>query len=164
MADQGGISSGAALRAVGPPATGIIGFPDAKVGKVYRFAFPLMKNASKDSVTVTGVSITGVPTAVTILGYPVYSTKDTPGYLLAYRDSDHHGGPNDGGANLDKYPNYAGHPFVIKPGALSEKYAMVRLRVTGKVSKHVTGCEVDYTQAGHAYQQTLHCEYALDTK
>jgi len=150
-------SSGAALTADGPGGT--LSYSDVKVGQIYRMAFPLMKNTSKKPVSVTGVRVRSVPTGVAVLGYFVYSVKDTPGYRLGYQDSNHKGGPD-----LDKYPNYAGHPFIIKPGVLSDKYAMVHLRVTGKVSKRITGCEVDYTQAGHSYQQTLACTFGFDMK
>jgi hypothetical protein len=158
-AHNGGIAAGTAIRAGGPPASGILGIQDAQVGKAYRFAFPLMHNTSKQSISITGVSVEGIPKGISVLGYPVYSVKDTPGYLLGYRDDSHDGEPN-----LDKYPNYAKHPFTIKAGAISDKYAMVRVRITGKVTKHLTGCKVRYTQAGVKYQQTVHCEYALDMK
>lgn len=138
---------------------GTIGYPNAKVGEVYRFAFPLMRNTSKKSVSVTGVKVGSVPAGVKVLSYLVYSVHDTPGYQLSYQDSDHKDGPD-----LDTYPNYAGRPFTIKPGALSDKYAMVKIRTTAKVSRHLKNCEVDYQQDGKAYRQILDCEYALDMK
>jgi hypothetical protein len=154
-----GPSTGTALHAEGPPAMGVIGYPNAKVGEVYRFSFPLMRNKSKESVSVTQVKVVSVPTGVKVLSYLVYSVKDTPGYQPSSQDSDHTDGPD-----MDKYPNCAGHPFTIKPGALSDKYAMVKIRTTGKVSKHIKNCEVDHEQGGQAYRQVLNCEFALDMK
>jgi hypothetical protein len=130
-----------------------------KVGGIYRMAFPLTRNISKQAVSVTGVKLLGVPAGGKVLGYSVYSVKDTPGYRLGYQETAH---PTAGDVDLDKYPNYAGHPYTIKPGALSDKYAVVRLKVTGKVTKPITGCEADYTQAGQTYHQTLTCRFQLD--
>ncbi|MFF3966365.1 hypothetical protein ACFYZI_33020 [Streptomyces griseorubiginosus] len=64
--------------------------------------------------------------------------------------------------DLDKYPNCAGHPNTIQPGALSDKYAVVRLKVTAQVKAHLSGCDADNTQAGQTYHQTLTCKFGLD--
>ena len=153
------VRTGTALVGQGPGLSGVIGNPNAKVGRDYRFAFPLLKNNSKEPVSITEFRITSLPSGVKVIGYPVYSVNHTSGYQLAYDDSSHEGGPE-----LDKTPNYAGHPYTIKPGVLSDKYAMVHLHVTGKLSAHVKGCEVYYTQDGQSYRQSLKCEFALDMK
>ena len=155
----GGIATGTALQGEGPTTTGAIGFSDVKVGGIYRMAFPLTRNISKQPVSVTGVKLLNIPAGGKLLGYSVYSVKDTPGYRLGYQETAH---PTAGDVDLDKYPNYAGHPYTIKPGVLSDKYAVVRLKVTAKVTKPVTGCEADYTQAGRTYHQTLTCRFQLD--
>lgn len=137
----------------------VIGYPNAKIGRNYRFAFPLLKNKSKESISITRFRVASVPPGVKVVGYPVYSVYHTSGHQLAYDDSSHEGGPE-----LDKTPNYAAHPYTIKPGVLSDKYAMVHLHVTGKISQHIKGCEVYYTQDGRSYRQSLNCEFALDMK
>jgi hypothetical protein len=45
---------------------------------------------------------------------------------------------------------------------LSDKYAVVRLRVTGKITRPLAGCEIDYTQEDKTYRQTLPCKFGLD--
>ncbi|WP_262057656.1 hypothetical protein [Streptomyces sp. STR69] len=155
----GGVATGTALQGEGPGTTGALGYSDVKVGDVYRMAFPLTRNISKQPVSVTGVRVLNIPAGVKILGYGVYSVKDTPGYLLGYHETSP---PIAGSVDPAKYPNYAGHPYTIKPKVLSDKYAMVRLKVTGKVTKPITGCEADYTQAGRTYHQTLTCKFGLD--
>jgi hypothetical protein len=55
------LASGHALKADGPPAFGTLGFPDAKVGKVYRFAFPLLVNSSGATVRVNSFELESVP-------------------------------------------------------------------------------------------------------
>ncbi|WP_406124593.1 hypothetical protein [Streptomyces sp. NBC_00989] len=55
-----------------------------------------------------------MPAGVKVLGCSVCSVKDAPEY--------------------GKYPDYARHPYTIGPKVLSDKYAMVRVRVTGKVA------------------------------
>lgn len=102
-------------------------------------------------MSVTSVQVDSVPAQVKILGYSVYSVKDTPGYLLNGPDSD-----------FSKYPDYAKKPFTIKPGSVSNYYANVRVKVIGKVAEHLQNCDINYTQGGHPYHQVLHCEYALD--
>jgi len=155
----GGVTAGTALQAEGPGTSGSLGFSDVKVGDVYRMAFPLTRNTSKKPVSVTKVKLLNVPAGAKVLGYAVYSVKDTPGYRLGYQETAH---PTAGDVDLDKYPNYAGHPYTIKPGALSDKYAVVRLKVTAKVAAPISGCEADYTQAGQTYHQTLTCKFGLD--
>ncbi|MDX2542197.1 hypothetical protein ACOT81_31420 [Streptomyces sp. WI04-05B] len=130
-----------------------------KVGDVYRMAFPLTRNISKQPVSVTGVRVLDIPAGAKVLGYSVYSVKDTPGYLLGYQETAH---PTKGDVDLDKYTNYAGHPYTIKAKVLSDKYAMVRIKVTGKVTTPLSGCEADYTQGGRSYHQTLTCKFGLD--
>jgi len=153
------VTAGTALQAEGPGTSGSLGFSDVKVGDVYRMAFPLTRNTSKQAVSVTGVKLLNVPAGAKVLGYAVYSVKDTPGYQLGYQETAH---PTAGDVDLDKYPNYAGHPYTIKPGALSDKYAVVRLKVTAQVKAPISGCEADYTQAGQTYHQTLACKFGLD--
>ena len=155
----GGVAAGTALQAEGPGTSGSLGFSDVKVGDVYRMAFPLTRNTSRKPVSVTKVKLLNVPAGAKVLGYAVYSVKDTPGYRLGYQETAH---PTAGDVDLDKYPNYAGHPYTIKPGALSDKYAVVRLKVTAKVTAPISGCEADYTQAGQTYHQTLTCRFGLD--
>jgi hypothetical protein len=131
--------------------SGILGFPHAHKGEDYRFSFPLLKNTSKSAVSVTSFRVTSIPPQVQVLGYSVYSVGDTPGYLVDGQDS-----------TYSKYPDYAKTPFTIKPAAESDYYGNIRVRVVGKVTAHLLGCDIQYTQNGHAYHQTFHCEYALD--
>ncbi|MFF3373381.1 hypothetical protein ACFYXF_10575 [Streptomyces sp. NPDC002680] len=152
-------TAGTALQAEGPGTSGSLGFSDVKVGDVYRMAFPLTRNTSKQPVSVTAFELLNIPAGVKVLGYAVYSVNDTPGYRLGYQETAH---PTAGDIDLDKYPNYSGHAYTIKPGALSDKYAVVRLRVTGRITKPLSGCTADYTQDGRTYHQTLACKFGLD--
>jgi len=131
---------------------------DVKVGDVYGFSFPLLTNSSKKPVSVTGFAITAMPSGVKELGYPVYSEKDTVQYRLDYQFSP----VQKSDLNLAKYPDYSGKPFTIEPGAQSDRYAMVKVEVTGPVSGHITGCEIEYTQTGKSFHQPVPCEFALD--
>jgi hypothetical protein len=146
-----GPATGRSLQGGGPPISGIIGFPHARQGKVYRFSFPLLKNVSTSPVSVTSVKVDSVPEQVKVLGYSVYSVKDTPGYLLNGLDSD-----------FSKYPDYGKKPFVIQPGSVSEYYANIKVQVIGKVTEHLQDCDIRYARGDRTYRQVLHCEYALD--
>jgi hypothetical protein len=146
-----GLATGRSIEGGGPASSGILGFPHAQQGRIYRFSFPLLKNTSKSPLSVTSFGVDSVPAQVKVLGYSVYSVKDTPGYLLDGYDS-----------TYSKYRDYAKSPFTIKPGAVSEYYGNVQVRIIGKVLTHLQDCDVRYTQKGHAYHQVLHCEYALD--
>jgi hypothetical protein len=154
-----GRTTGTALQAEGPGTNGALGFSDVKVGDVYRMAFPLTRNTSKQPVSVTGVKLLDIPAGVKLLKYSMYSVKDTPGYRLGYQETAH---PTAGDIDLDKYPDYYGHPYTIKPGVLSDKYTVIRLRVTGKITEPLTGCEIDYTEGEKDYRQTLGCKFGLD--
>lgn len=147
----GGPGTGHAIRAEGPLPTGTLGFPDVKQGDVFQFSFPLLNNTSKSPVTVTSWKVVTIPAGVKVIRYAVYSYDDTPGYLTAGYSSD-----------FKKYPDYEAKPIVIAPGKQSHRYPSVRVQVAGKITSHLHGCEIDYEQKGHSYQQVLDCDYALD--
>ncbi|SEO89733.1 hypothetical protein SAMN05216267_105237 [Actinacidiphila rubida] len=130
---------------------GTSGYPHAKIGVVYRFSFPLLKNVSKAPVALTGFKVLSVPGQVQVRGYTVSSVNDTPGYLLGGLDTD-----------FTKYPDYAKKTLIIKPGATSPYYAGVRVQASGKLAHHIKGCDITYQQNDHTYHQVLPCEYALD--
>jgi hypothetical protein len=152
MGCSSGLATGRSIQGDGPPVSGVLGFPHTKNGEIYRFSFPLLKNTSKSPLSVTSFRVKSIPPQVKVLGYSVFSTQDTPGYLLSGRDS-----------TYSKYPDYAKKPFTIKPGIESDYYANIRVRIIGKVLTHLKDCDVHYTQNGHSYHQVLHCEYALDS-
>lgn len=155
-------ASGNALKAAGPPALGILGFPHAQVGNTYRFAFPLLVNISKNTLRVTSWHLDNVPKGAKVTGYALYSMKDTNGYILDSRDGDP-STPSE--PDMTKMPNYLGKPIVIRShGDIGDYYAMVKVKVVGHIGKHLTGCRVSYTQGSEKYTQPVHCEYALDMK
>lgn len=155
-------ASGNALKAAGPPAVGILGFPHAQVGKTYRFAFPLLVNISKNTLRVTSWRLDNVPKGAKVTGYALYSMKDTNGYILDSRDGDP-STPSE--PDMTKMPNYLGKPIVIRShGDTGDYYAMVKVKVVGHIRKHLTGCRVSYTQCSENYTQPVHCAYALDMK
>ena len=156
-AGHSGPSKGTALTASGPITQGVMGVSDSTVGNIEGFAFPLLTNSSRNPVVVTGFTVTGIPGGVRVIGYPVYSESDTTQYRMAYGFK-----PKDSDFDLSKYPDYAGKKFTIAPGKQSNRYAMVKIEVTGPVKHHITGCVVHYTQSGQEFSQTVPCEFALD--
>ncbi|MFC8520441.1 hypothetical protein [Streptomyces sp. NPDC057257] len=155
-------AAGHALAAAGPPSVGILGVPDAKIGTTWRFAFPLFVNNSKTTVHVTSVRLGNVPSGAVVKGYPLYSMKDTNGYILDSMEGDKN---VPGSRDMTKMPDYAGKPIVIRSHQDSgDYYFMVRVKIVGRIHKHLSGCHVNYTQGGKKYTQKVHCEYALDMK
>jgi len=155
-------ATGHALAAAGPPSVGILGVPNAKIGNVWRFAFPLFTNNSKTTVRITSVRLDNVPSGAQVEGYPVYSMKDTNGYILDSEEGDKN---VSGSRDMTKMPNYAGKPIVIRSHQDSgDYYAMVKVKVVGRIKKHLSGCRVNYTQGSTKYTQKVHCEYALEMK
>ncbi|MGW0584305.1 hypothetical protein ACWD25_52360 [Streptomyces sp. NPDC002920] len=155
-------ATGHALAADGPAAAGVLGVPDAKIGTTWRFAFPLFVNKSKTTVRITSVRLDNVPSGAKVEGYPLYSMKDTNGYILDSMEGDR----NDSGSrDMTKEPNYAGKPIVIRSHKDSgDYYYMVKVKIVGRITKHLSGCRVNYTQGSDTYTQKVHCEYALDMK
>ncbi|MFD4501365.1 hypothetical protein [Streptomyces sp. NPDC058457] len=155
-------ATGDALTAAGPPAVGILGYPHAKIGTVWRFAFPLFVNNSGTTVRITSVRLDHVPSGAQVEGYPVYSMKDTNGYILDSLEGDTNAA---GTRDMTTMPDYAGRPIVIRGHHDSgDYYAMVRVRIVGHIREHLSGCRVNYTQGGNRYTQEVRCEYALDMK
>ena len=66
--------TGHALTVAGPPSVGILGVPNAKIGSVWRFAFPLFVNNLKATVRITSVRLDNVPSGAQVEGY----TRSTP--------------------------------------------------------------------------------------
>lgn len=155
-------AAGHALAAVGPPSVGILGVPDAKLGSVWRFAFPLFVNKSKSTVRITSVRLKGVPAGAQVEGYPLYSMKDTNGYIL---DSEEEDKNIAGSRDMTSMPDYAGKPVVIRSHQDGgDYYFMVKVRIVGRIKKHLSDCRVNYTQGSTEYTQKVRCEYALDMK
>lgn len=155
-------ATGNALAADGPPAAGLLGVPNAKIGTTWRFAFPLFVNKSKTTVRITSVRLDSVPAGAKVEGYPLYSMKDTNGYILDSMEGDKN---VPGSRDMTKEPNYAGKPIVIRSHKDSgDYYFMVKVKIVGRIKKHLSGCHVNYTQGTAKYTQKVHCEYALDMK
>jgi hypothetical protein len=155
-------ATGHSLVAAGPPSFGILGVPNAKIGSVWRFAFPLFSNKSKTTVRITSVRLDNVPSGAKVEGYPLYSMKDTNGYILDSMDGDRNVPKSQ---DMTKEPNYAGKPIVIRSHKDSgDYYYTVKVKIVGRIKKHLTGCRVNYTQGNSKYTQRVHCEYALDMK
>ncbi|MEU6403663.1 hypothetical protein [Streptomyces sp. NPDC046985] len=151
---------GSALVGAGPQLSGVLGFPDVRPGQRYRFSYPLLKNRSKEPVEVTRMRLLHVPEGVKVLGYDVYSDLETNGFLLSGRVP---GSKEAGDPDYSGFHDYYQQHYSIEPGVLSDKYGSVRVEVTGRVRRHLTGCRVEYEQHGVAYHQDLHCEFALDS-
>lgn len=61
-----------------------------------------MKNGSDSAITVTRFKLTQLPEGVVVVGYPVFSVRETQGYEYAWR-------PDSGpGPDLRKISNLAG--------------------------------------------------------
>lgn len=157
-ASSNAVGEGTALRATGPQAVGVLGFPHAKVGKSYRFAFPPFVNGTGTKLVVESVKLTQVPKGAKVIGYPVYSVDETDGYMLDSQVGLKY--PRD----MTKVPNHAGKPITVESHKRSDFYAMVEVHVTGQVQNHLGGCQITYTQKGKKYRQTLRCDFALDMK
>ncbi|MEU0030816.1 hypothetical protein [Streptomyces sp. NPDC006335] len=151
--------AGHALAAAGPPSVGILGVPNAKIGSVWRFAFPLFVNNSKMTVRITSVRLDNVTSGARVEGYPLYSMKDTKTYILDNLEGD------KGSKDMTKIPDHSGKPIVIRSHQDSgDYYFMVKIKIIGRIKKHLSGCRVNYTQGNRKYSQKVHCEYALDMK
>ncbi|MEV6510071.1 hypothetical protein [Streptomyces sp. NPDC051642] len=159
---RSGAPTGHALAAAGPPSVGILGVPDAKLGSVWRFAFPLFVNKSRTTVRITSVRLAYVPSGAQVEGYPLYSMKDTNGYIL---DSEEGERNIPGSRDMTTMPDYAGKPIVIRSHQDSgDYYFMVRVRIVGRIKTHLSDCRVNYIQGSIKYTQKVRCEYALDMK
>lgn len=152
------VQKGSAIRATGPQNVGVLGFPHAKIGETYRFAFPPFVNGTGTQLVVQSVKLTQVPAGARVVGYPVYSVDDTDGYILDSQDGIKD--PRD----MATMPNYAGKPITVKPHKRSDYYAMVEVHVTGRIQRHLGGCQITYTQKNKKYRQTMRCDFALDMK
>ncbi|MGW3289005.1 hypothetical protein ACWDR3_30645 [Streptomyces sp. NPDC001002] len=137
---------------------GVLGIPHAQIGKTYRFAFPPFVNGTDTTLVIEGVKLTQVPQGARVIDYPVYSVNDTDGYILDSQDALKD--PRD----MTRMPNYASKPIAVKPHKRSDFYAMVAVRVTARVQHHLGGCQINYSQKGKEYRQTLRCDFALDMK
>lgn len=151
-----GPAPGHAIKAVGPASKGTIGVTGAAVGNQYGFAFPILENDSTVPITITGYKTTNIPSGLKVIGYSVYSQNETTEYRLAYNFR-----PKETDFNLTKYHDYAGTPFTINPGKQGDQYAMVKVEVVGTATDHASGCQVDYTQSGKQYVQTVPCDFAV---
>ena len=123
---------------------------------------PLFVNKSETTVRITSVRLDKVPAGAQVEGYPLYSVKDTDGYVLDSDDGDKNA---PGSRDMTTMPNYAGKPLVIRSHQDSgDYYFMVKVRIVGRIKTHLHSCHVNYTQGGTRYTQQVPCEYALDMK
>jgi hypothetical protein len=152
---SGETTTGHAIKGDGISSVGSPGIPHAKVGQVWQIAFPMFANVSNTTVVVNSVSLDHVPTGAKVVGYPIYSDNDTDGVVVDYLDGS--GYPPD----LTKIRNYTGKPITIPKHRTSDRYAMAAVKVTGRISEHITGCRVNYTQGKHHYTQLLACDFQL---
>jgi len=127
-------------------------FPVSDVHEL--LSFPFMVNRSDRQVTVTGFSVQNVPRGLRVLGYRVLNTNETHGLInVGYLGG---GSRKD---NVTAYRDYFGKSITVPPRSPSSYYAMVEVRLTGKVRTDLTGCVVHYTTAGERFTQTLGCAY-----
>lgn len=148
-----GGGQGAALRGAGITSWEVLP-PHPHPGAVYALSFPFMVNRSDRQVTVTGFSVQNVPRGLRVLGYRVLNTNETHGLInVGYLGG---GSRKD---NVTAYRDYFGKSITVPPRSPSSYYAMVEVRLTGKVRTDLTGCVVHYTTAGERFTQTLGCAY-----
>lgn len=142
------------LKFYGPIAAGEIG-PDVDLtNQVLGFAFPLMKNTSRDPVHLKGVELMNVPDGVEIVKYRILALKDTNGELLGSF-------PVSGKGNYDSYPDYPIDEVAIEPKSEGRYYAVVYLRVLRHVVGHASGCKVVLEQNGETFDQTGSCDFTF---
>lgn len=127
------------------------------IGHEYGFAFPEFINHSHAVVKIQRVSIDFVPRNVLVTHYGVLSTHDSGGYILLASAI---GSGTD--TDYSKFHDYGFSDFQIRPGQQSNRYPFVDVRVTGRVSKDLSGCTVDYLEGTIRREQEFTCVLSLD--
>src|SRR5882757_10711829 len=117
-AKHNGVAIGHAIQPDGPQENGILGANNIAVGRVERFAFPLLKNTSNAPLSVTRVHLDSVPKGTKVVGYYVYLTSVKDGYALSGLDGDN--SPSD----MTKRKSYSMSKLYVAPGHESDYYAM----------------------------------------
>jgi hypothetical protein len=145
---------GHALQGEGMPASGNLTM-HAHPGRTYRFAMPMFHNSSKKEVDIESVSLGKIPSGVQVLGYPIYSLKQTGGLVVGSMDGD------PGTPDMRKMTNSQGKPIVIPAGATGKDYAMAEIKISKRISAQFSDCVIHYKSAGVEYTQTLWCEFGL---
>jgi hypothetical protein len=149
-------TTGHALSAIGPQASGILGFSNGVVGQTYRWAFPLLSNTGTSPVTVTSFAMDKVPAIFQVIGYPLYSQPEVGDYIVDFADSDHPGMPD-----LLHKPNHANEPITTAPGQQSPMYAMVAAKLLTNRTDPLTGCLVTYRLGTRTYRQRFDCQFQI---
>jgi hypothetical protein len=129
-----------------------------RVGHVYRFAFPQLRNVGKKPVTLIEPRMDSVWKGLTVLGFPTYSLNDVGGrYLVDFDEADE--------PYLNQLRNHAVRSIVIRPGQLSPFIIMVRVRFDrGKIGRTVPslrGCDIAYMSSGIRYRQKFVCNFEI---
>jgi hypothetical protein len=156
-AKYNGVTIGHAIQPDGPQENGILGANNIAVGRVFRFAFPLLNNTSKAPLSVTRVHLDSVPKGIKVLGYHVYLTSVKDGYALDGLDGG--GSSND----MTKHKSYSMSKLHIAPGRESDYFAMVAVTMTHDPSGIMSGCRIYYRQKNREYTQLLNCKFFLHT-
>lgn len=150
-----GLPVGTALGGEGPQTFSTLTQMDTKVGHSYRVAFPELVNTSSAPLTIVGYHWETIPTGVTIGAVHVYSTSDSDGIQLSYRDG------QDDGVGLPHWHDYVHEPMHLQPKEESTKYAMISFTVDKVTTGSFRGCVITYRRADRVYSQTLHCHFVL---
>ena len=157
MNEQPYTVTGHSIIADGPQENGLFGIDHAVVGRIYRFAFPLLFNNSDSPLTVTSVRLVSIPSGVNVISYAVYLTSVKDGYVLDGTDGD------DSTTDMTRHENYQFSRLRISPHKESDYYAMVAVMVTHDPAGAMSGCRVNYRQANTDFTQLFRCQFLLHT-
>lgn len=130
-------------------------FGKVTVGHEYGVAFPLIRNASTQVVTVTRVRLVHIPPGVKVVGYR--AVPDHSGVIvMSY----------EGTGQKDDYLTYrnlfASHFLQLKPHSFGNLYFAADFRVTSRDLGRISGCQVYYrVGTGELRQQTFGCTYGF---
>lgn len=144
------------LGVYGPQVSGVIGFKEVRVGRTYRFAFPVPRNKSTHPIKLTGASVETVPNGAQVVGYPIYSLKEVGNYLLNFDDS-----VSETRTPLLTKKDYSADGVTIPPRSDSDYFVMVAVKVVGPVTQVLSGCRFDYLIGSKKYWQSFPCEFQL---
>lgn len=150
---------GQALSPLGGALAGPHGFDTDRVqiGHVYGFAFPGFANRSKTVVKIQRVFMNFIPANVVVTHYGVLSLQDSDDYYLI--DSAIGSGTD---TDYSKFHDYGFGNYRIRPGQQSNLYPIVEIRATGRVTKDLSGCTVDYLEGTAPREQHFPCIFSLD--
>ncbi|RZU46103.1 hypothetical protein EV284_0768 [Streptomyces sp. BK022] len=127
--------------------------PHLQIGHEYWVALPRAENTSDRPLTLLKGEITHVPPGLQITEYRAFSHEETEGHPLGTTPV----GGSPGIADLTAMPDHSGKPSQVEAHASGDIYWAARVRVTGEITRALTGCRYFYRQGNVKYQQDLYC-------